>query len=52
MEMAKESAARVMVPFFVGMGFNERDITISFRKDFSDNEIKKMIVTASDAERK
>lgn len=52
MEMAKESAARVMVPFFVGMGFNERDITISFRKEFSDNEIKKMIVTASDAERK
>lgn len=52
MEMAKESAARVMVPFFVGMGFNEKDITISFRKDFSDNEIKKMIVTASDAERK
>lgn len=52
MEMAKESAARVMVPFFVGMGFNERDITISFRKDFSDNEIKRMIVTASDAERK
>lgn len=50
MEMAKESAARVMVPFFVGMGFNEKDITISFRKDFSDNEIKKMIVTASDAE--
>ena len=52
MEMAKESAARVMVPFFVGMGFNEKDITISFRKDFSDNEIKKMIVTASDTERK
>lgn len=52
MEMAKESAAKVMVPFFVGMGFNEKDITISFRKDFSDNEIKKMIVTASDAERK
>lgn len=52
MEMAKESAARVIVPFFVGMGFNEKDITISFRKDFSDNEIKKMIVTASDAERK
>ncbi len=52
MEMAKESAARVMVPFFVGMGFNEKDITISFRKDYSDNEIKKMIVTASDAERK
>ena len=52
MEMAKESAARVMVPFFVGMGFNEKDITISFRKDFSDNEIKKMIVTARDAERK
>ena len=52
MEVAKESAARVMVPFFVGMGFNEKDITISFRKDFSDNEIKKMIVTASDAERK
>ena len=50
-EMAKESATKVLVPFFVGMGFDEKDITVSFRKDFSDAEIIKMIETASDAER-
>lgn len=51
-EMAKESAAKVLVSFFVGMGFDENDITITFRKDFSAGDIKKMIETASDAEKK
>lgn len=50
-EMAKESAAKVLVPFFVGMGFDEKDITVTYRKDFSPDEIMKMVETASDAER-
>lgn len=42
-EMAKESAAKVLVPFFVGMGFAETDITITFQKDLITGDISKMI---------
>ncbi len=42
-EMAKESAAKILVPFFVGMGFSEDKITITFRKDFTAKEILKMV---------
>lgn len=42
-DMAKESAAKIIVPFFVGMGFDESDITITFRKDFTSKEILKMV---------
>lgn len=41
--MAKESAAKILVPFFVGMGFSENNITITFRKDFTAKEILKMV---------
>lgn len=51
-EMAKESAAKVLVPFFVGLGYDEKDITVTYRKDFSPEEIKKMVETPSDMERK
>lgn len=51
-EMAKESAAKVLVTFFVGMGFNEKDITVTYRKDFTPAEIMKMVETSSDFERK
>lgn len=51
-EMAKESAAKVLVTFFVGMGFDEKDITVTYRKDFTPAEIMKMVETASDMERK
>lgn len=51
-EMAKESAAKVLVAFFVGMGFDEKDITVTYRKDFTPAEIMKMVETASDMERK
>lgn len=51
-EMAKESAAKVLVTFFVGMGFDEKDITVTYRKDFTPAEIMKMVETSSDYERK
>lgn len=51
-EMAKESAAKILVTFFVGMGFNEKDITVTYRKDFTPAEIMKMVETSSDFERK
>ena len=51
-EMAKESAAKILVTFFVGMGFDEKDITVTYRKDFTPAEIMKMVETSSDFERK
>lgn len=42
-DMAKESATKIIVPFFVGMGFNEEDITVTFRKDFTAKEIIRMV---------
>lgn len=51
-EMAKESAAKILVTFFVGMGFDEKDITVTYRKDFTPAEIMKMVETASDMERR
>lgn len=38
-EMAKESAARQIVPIVQLMGFKDTDITVSFRKDGKDNTI-------------
>ena len=38
-EQARESAARILIPMFVQMGFKEADITVSFRKDFNKNNI-------------
>ncbi len=42
-EMARESAAKTLVPLFATMGFSEDDITISFSKDFQSNGIKRII---------
>ena len=42
-DMAKESAAKIIVPFFVGMGFDENNITVTFRKDFTANDILRMV---------
>ena len=38
-EMAKESAARQIVPIVQLMGFKDTGITVSFRKDGKDNTI-------------
>lgn len=50
--MAKESATKIIVPFFVGMGFNEEDITVTFRKDFTAKEIIRMVDPTTEIEGK
>lgn len=42
-DMAMESASRIIVPFFVGMGFDESDVTVTFNKDFTAADVLKMI---------
>jgi len=42
-DMARESAARTLIPLIVQMGFDESDITISFRKDFTKADYKRFI---------
>lgn len=51
-DMAKESATKIIVPFFVGMGFNEEDITVTFRKDFTAKEIIRMVDHTTEIEGK
>ncbi len=42
-ETARENAARTLIPIITQMGFKEKDITITFRKDFSlENLLKEM----------
>lgn len=42
-ETAKANAARVLVPMLVETGYREEDITIAFRKEFSLDDIRKLI---------
>ena len=42
-DMAKENAARVLVPMMVQLGYKEENITIVFRKTFDTNSIMKLI---------
>lgn len=51
-DMAKESATKIIVPFFVGMGFDEEDITVTFRKDFTAKEIIRMVDPTTEIEGK
>ncbi|MBQ6652903.1 MAG: DUF4230 domain-containing protein [Prevotella sp.] len=42
-ETARENAARTLIPIITQMGFEEKDITITFRKDFSiENLLKEL----------
>lgn len=51
-DMAKESATKIIVPFFVGMGFDEKDITVTFRKDFTAKGIIRMVDPTTEIEGK
>ena len=51
-DMAKESATKIIVPFFIGMGFDEKDITVTFRKDFTAKEIIRMVDPTTEIEGK
>lgn len=42
-DMAKENAARVLVPMLVQMGYPEENITIAFRKEFNAHSIMKLL---------
>lgn len=50
--MARESAAKVIVPFFVGMGYNEKNVTVTFSKDFTAADILKMVDPTTEVEGK
>lgn len=43
MDMARESAARTLIPMIEQMGFEESNITISFRKNYTLNDIKSLL---------
>ena len=42
-ELARENAARVLVPMMTQMGYKEENITIAFRKDFNQNNIMRLL---------
>lgn len=42
-EMARNSAARTLIPIIVQMGYKEQDITITFRKKFTLDDIPAII---------
>lgn len=42
-KVAQESAARAIIPVIVKMGYQEKDITVSFRKQFGMNDIRKLL---------
>ena len=41
--MARESAAKIIVPFLAALGYDENDITVTFNKDFTAADIMKMV---------
>lgn len=42
-DMAKENAARTLIPLIEQMGFKEQDVTIAFRKSYGENDIRRFI---------
>jgi hypothetical protein len=42
-EMAKQNAARTLIPMLVQMGFKEEDITVTFRKQFSAEDLPQLL---------
>jgi len=42
-DMARENAARVLVPMLTKLGYREENITIAFRKDFHKDDIHRLI---------
>jgi hypothetical protein len=43
LKMAQANAARVLVPMIRQMGYQERDITITFRKEYQEKDLKGMV---------
>lgn len=42
-DIAKENAARVLIPMLVQLGYREENITIAFRKEFNQNNIMRLL---------
>lgn len=42
-ETARTGAAKIIVPIFTSLGFKEKDITVTFRKDLTKGDLSKMI---------
>ena len=42
-DIAKENAARVLVPMLTQLGYREENITIAFRKEFNQNNIMRLL---------
>lgn len=42
-EMARENAANTLIPMLVSLGFEEKDITISFRKQFTPVDLPRLL---------
>lgn len=47
-DMARESAANILIPMLRQAGFKEENITVTFRKDFNKNNITPILVTGTD----
>lgn len=43
LEMAQENAARTLIPMIKQMGYEEKDITIAFRKDYQQGGIRRFL---------
>ncbi len=52
LETARINAAHTLVPMLMDMGFKEEDITVSFRKKFTFQDLKTLIETSATAEKK
>ena len=42
-EMAKENAARVIVPMLVQMGYDEANVTVAFRKEYTIGDLTRIL---------
>lgn len=42
-DMARESAAKIIVPFLAALGYDGKDITITFSRDFTAADVMKML---------
>ena len=43
MEQARQSAANTLIPLIEQMGYEDKDITVTFRKEFTPSEIKSFL---------
>lgn len=50
-ENARASAARILVPLLTQMGYKEEDITITFRKEFTGDDLRRMITNITQEKR-